>query len=373
MKFINTIDIHLKSPDISTDEYIKAMKIKLGEQIKSRKKIYLDTNYWVGLRDVILGRQKNAFFVELLKLLQQGVKNGKLLCPISDITFYEISKQSDFLTCETSVNLIDELSDGVILLPTIERSMLEIMYFLRSYLNNTEDLYTPAILAWSKVGYILGITYPTSTAFSPEDELVIQKYFFDQMWSISLSYMFKEIGMESILNIPKFRDITEELNEGKIRYASECKSFKQLFSSEIAGAMEVLEPNFEKALIYMFEKEMGYKPSEEEIEKSDQGKLFTNIIYNLFKKNKLGHHLPSVVIGAGLHASVRNDIQRKYKANDLMDYRHAQAALPYFDYFFTERNLKDLILRKNIGFHKKYDCQVLSEPKEAVESVLKIL
>ncbi len=373
MKFVDTFKKHQQEPNKSLDKYTKETRIQLGEQIKNCKKIYLDTNYWLELRDVILNRQNNAFFVELLELLRYGVESGRLLCPISDIIFCEIFKQSNSLTCETSVNIIDDLSKGVAILSSIERDMLEIMYFLKSHFKGMDSLYPSNVFVWSKVGYILGVTHPTKTPFSSEDELVIQKVFFDHMWKMPLNEIFKTMGMKRILEMPKFMDVTQKLNIGKIQYATENKSFKQLFVSEFAGAMESLEPMFEDALVYLFEKEKGYKPSQEEVKACKSGKQFTNLTYNIFKRNKLKNYLPAVVIGSGLHASVRHDIQRKYKPNDLMDFRHASAALPYFDCFFTERNLKDLISRKNIGFDKKYHCNVLSDPKQAVECVTKII
>jgi hypothetical protein len=88
--------------------------------------------------------------------------------------------------------------------------------------------------------------------------------------------------------------------------------------------------------------------------------------------NKLGDYFPSIIIGAGLHASVRQDIQRKFKANDMSDFRHAQAALPYFDYFFTENSLRDLNTRNNIRFDKKYNCVVESNPNQAMVYVNQI-
>lgn len=92
-----------------------------------------------------------------------------------------------------------------------------------------------------------------------------------------------------------------------------------------------------------------------------------NSIYNLFRKNKLGEHLPSLIIGAGLHASVRLDTGRKYKPNDMSDFQHAKAALPYYHCFFTERSLRDLVSRTNLSFDKKYNCNVCSDPGNAVE------
>lgn len=372
MKFVNTFEKHRQEPNISLEEYKKGLMLQLGKEIKSCKKIYLDTNYWLELRNVILGRQENKNFMKLLELSHNGVKAGKLICPISDENYYEILQQSDPSTLSVSASLIDDLSRGVALLSFEDRIKFEILYFIHSLTKGKNSVYDPDFFVWSKVSYIYGELHPTSTPFSSEEELLIQKAFFDQMWSLSLTDMIKVIGMEKILSMPKYNDISEKLNESKIMYANENNSFKQLFLSEIDGVIDLFPPLFEDALVYLFEKEKGYKPSTEEVEATNSGTQIANFIYHAFKKNKLGNYFPSLVIGAGLHASVRQDVNRKFKTNDMSDFRHAQAALPYFDYFFTEHSLRDLVSRSNIRFDKKYNCKVLSDPGQAVECVTKI-
>ena len=84
-----------------------------------------------------------------------------------------------------------------------------------------------------------------------------------------------------------------------------------------------------------------------------------NLCLHLGKK--LDANLLILKISALLH-----DIGRKFKANDMSDFRHAQAALPYFDYFFTEHSLRDLVLRSNMRFDVEYHCVVESHPLEAI-------
>lgn len=341
----NSIKKHRQEPSVSLEEYTKGIRLQLGEKISLCKKIYLDTNFWLELRDVILKRQFNKNFESLFELLRVGVQAEKIICPISDENYYEILQQSDELTLKTTASLIDELSKGIVLLSSHERTQFEILYFIHSLVNGADSVYNPEVFVWSKISYILGAVHPTSTLFSPEDELAIQKSLFDHMWSMSFLEMIEMMGMDNIHTIPKFKDLSEELNQGKVKYLYENKSFKQIFLSEIAGVIDLYKPLFEDTLAYLFEKETGHTPSAEEVKSSDSGKM-ANSIYNLFKLNKLGNYFPTLIIGAGLHASVRQDIKRKFKSNDMSDFRHAQAALPYYDYFFTERSLRDLVTRK---------------------------
>ncbi|MBF0376257.1 MAG: hypothetical protein HQK72_02125 [Desulfamplus sp.] len=366
MNFIDTFEKHRTEPHISLDVYSKVLRLQLGNDLKTVKKIYLDTNYWLELRNAALGHAKNVIFSDLLKSLINKVECGNIICPISDENYYEILKQTDPDTLQVSAKLIDELSKGVALLGPEERVQFEILYFIQSAIYGEQSVYSPDEFIWTKVVFTYGTQHPHNSVFSPEEQLVIQKAFLDQMWTMSFCDMVNTMGIDQIRKMPRFKDITPQLNKDKVTHAHENNSFKQLFLSEIAGVLDCYKPLFEDAMIYLFEKEYGHKPTDEEIKKTDSGKSIANVIYNLFKMNKLGKYFPSVVIGAGLYASVRQDIQRKFKFNDMSDFRHAQAALPYFDYFFTENSLRDLIKRNNLRFDKQYSCIVESNPCEAV-------
>jgi len=98
-------------------------------------------------------------------------------------------------------------------------------------------------------------------------------------------------------------------------------------------------------------------------EKQDRsgGLELANLIYHAFRLNKLAHHFPSLRISAGLHAALRWGRNRKYKASDLFDFRHAVAALPYCELFFTERSLHHLIQDGNLKFSEFADVQLAGD------------
>jgi hypothetical protein len=368
MKIVNTFDKHRNEPDISLDEYTQEVKLKLGRDISKCKKIYLDTNYWLSFRDIILGRGKNEKFEELLTLLRRGIKSERFICPISEDILIEILR-SDYTCLDETAQIVDELYSGVSIMSTIERTRLEILYFLRRSTQGDSYVHSPDIFVWTKVPYALGLVHPTSTPFSTEKELVVQKAFFDQMWSTSLSYMVEVMGTKTFLSIPKLRDVTENLNRDKVKFAHENNSFKQIYLSEMAAVLEMFMHEFEDALIHFYETETGRKPQKTELQSANTGQQLANMIYNALKRNKLKTYLPTLTIEASLYASVRLDIERKFTKNDLHDFRHAQTALPYYDFFFTEHSLKDLVSRKKIELNKKYNCTVVSFPDEAIKCI----
>lgn len=372
MKIVDTFEKHRSEPEKTLEAYIKEVRIALGSEIESCKKIYLDTKYWLLLRDAAGGRQSDENITKLLEVLQNGVQKGKLVCPISQDIFAEVLTQSDEETLSETCSLIDLLSRGISIISEQERIGFETLYFIRRNMGGEDSVHSPDILVWTKLAYVLGAVHPTSTPFSPQEELVIQKAFFDQMWAISLSQMIKIMGKEAVSRTPKLNDLSSVLNEGKIKFAHENKSFKQLFLSELAGVLDVCVPIFEDTMVYLFEREQGYQPTASEVNLSKAGKQIPNAVYNLFRKNKLQPYFPTLVIGAGLHAAVRWDLKRKFKKNDLHDFRHAQTALPYFDFFFTEHSLRDLVTRSHVAFDKRYACEVVSHPNEALRRAKEI-
>ena len=64
IKFINTFDKHTKEPEKTVDAYIKEKKLELGEWVNQRRKVYLDTKFWLLLRDAHLDRAKMSEALE---------------------------------------------------------------------------------------------------------------------------------------------------------------------------------------------------------------------------------------------------------------------------------------------------------------------
>ena len=95
-----------------------------------------------------------------------------------------------------------------------------------------------------------------------------------------------------------------------------------------------------------------------------------NAICNFFRLKKVGNAMPTMQISAALYASVRWDKKQKFQNHDFYDFRHAAAALPYCDYFFTEKRLAHLVTQNQFSYDKKYKCQVQSKVNCAV-SLLK--
>jgi hypothetical protein len=152
----------------------------LCDEISSIRKIYLDTKYWIYIRDVELERSNDKILKQILDGLRDLVKNKIAICPINDEIFYELLLQTDPITLNQTVKIIDELSRGVAILSSEERVMYETLYFFNSFYDGNGQMQPQEEMVWSKVSYIYGLTHPTNEIWG-EEELIIQKAFFDQM------------------------------------------------------------------------------------------------------------------------------------------------------------------------------------------------
>jgi hypothetical protein len=369
MRFVDTFEKHRKEPGKSLDAYLKERRLALGTAIADRYKVYLDTKYWLLLRDCKLNRSKDPVIARLSEMLHDGVQSAKLICPISADIFLEIFKQTDPLTLRCSVELIDTLSEGISVLSPEERSRMELLCFLRKNMFGKDSCHASDVFVWTKLAYVLGFMSPYNTPIDKEEELILQKAFLDQMWEISLNDIVDTMGYEAIRRMPRMPDISDKLNAGKFVYADENGSFEATFLTEISGILDTLKPDFGEVFAYLYKNSTGMVPTKEETSASDGPRQLANLIYYGFQHNLFSTELPGLRIPAILHAAIRWDTERKYKSTDDHDIRHAETALPYFNAFLTEHSLRHLLTRSDLKLDSIYNCQVISDPRIAVTQI----
>ena len=372
MKNVNTLEYHIKNPDVSVERYIKSKRIELAHEIQSAKKVYLDTNFWILLRDARIGKVTDNNIAQLLHVLEDLVAKNLAVCPISNDTFSEIFKQKDAKTLKASIQIIDDISKGIAILSAKERIDLEVFHFIGGKTKGSDSVYTLDELVWTKVAYVMGFVTPVLDSFPPDTNCAMQKAFIDQMWVITLSDFLEQMGVDTAIQIPQFLDISQELNKGKFAHINEQKSFKKIFLSELAGILELYKPDFQNLMEYIYESDTGQSLSRDEIASDDGGRMVANLIYHAFRLNKIKSELPSFRISSGIHAAVRWDKGRKYKPNDIHDFHHATAAIPYCDYFLTEVNLRHLVYDKNLKLDTYFHCKTISDITDAIEELSKI-
>ncbi len=346
------------------DRYMWGCSLKIWEKIKDLKLVYLDLNFWLRLRDeaaTVAGGKSS-----MLDLMSALVEKQKFLFPISDIIYYEVLKQHDESSREKTFEIIDKLSGGVALISDKNRIKLEFRYWVETLQNN--EFPEPKKLVWGKLPLV--VNYASFEAFDfSEGTEDMQNIVLDIMAEIPLNELTPAVYLRQ--HPFSFKDNVEEFNRNKKLYEEQNKTFDQLFLSEVGGMLDEASTLFD---IVMYEKiltETGHSPVGGK-DQSFGGKDFAGLIYQCFKKKKLGNHLPFFKICADIYSSFRRNKDRIYKdGNDTLDVMHAAGALPYFDYFFTERELSTIIDQR--GLNKLYNCTVASKPDDVMNILMRYL
>lgn len=344
------------------------LRQKVSEEATRRLRIYLDTRFWILLRDAHLGRNADQPIVELLRRLQEGVDQGRLLCPIEATAFTELHGQSDPETRRATARLMDRLSLGICLEPWPERARLELWGFLQAF-SQPRRTVLAAESVWTKVAHVFGELIPVNHALDREANARILSLWIPYFWERPLEELLEASGFASTLPGPDRVVLSMRLNEGKKQHAHEARSFAQLLRDELRGAVDASEPIFSEVLQELYRRRTSRTASPDEVRESaaESFRHWSILIAEGFRKGNITTELPFIDIPARLHAGVRWDRDRNYAANDQHDFSHASAALPYCDMFWTERSLSSLVSRLELD--KRYDCVVDSNPDDALAAI----
>lgn len=368
---------HSVEPDIDIEAYVHKLRVLLGEEVGGKKKIYLDTRYWIFIRDAHLGIPQKPIHIDLLDKLRKFVYFHDGLCPISESIFWELNKQSDITTKRATAALIDELSLGVALCPFDERVGTEIANFL--YKSGGLSVYELNELVWLKLSYVLGMTWPSNTNFPEETERLVQKSFTDYMWNMPLVEIIETLAIGENIEPPKFDDLANKINIGSTKHADEITSFEQAYLAEISGGFSLFKSVATDIMEALSSKTSGQKITHTKEERLNYESELHTLFVSLFISGKVSTQLPSLHVHAKCHAAIRwekkrkTTSKRKIKPNDIYDLHHASAAIGYCGAFFTENPLKVLLTSKPVAIDKEIECAVISDEVEAIEYLKSII
>lgn len=335
------------------NQHLSNIKLEIGQSVVGQTKIYLDTNYWLKITDCRTDKDKF-----LCNQLIQLVEAERIILPISEITFWEILKQSDLSSLKRSAVIIDKLSRGISIASEKERQRLEFLNFVKGKLgkplNNLNEI------VWTKISLI--ILLPIFLKKKPE---LLEVGFINFLSNISFENILNRLEASSNLKPFYHKDDIDALNHGKEKYKHENKNFHEMYLSELGGYLQDLENDLNRYFEEFYFDETGNRVTDQERE-SINDKSWKNMIYNFSKLKKLENKLPSYRIFPEMNAAARWNTNRKYKdGHDTLDFLHVSAALPYFDYFFTERELRTMIKQRKLD--EIYNCKVSSNIDEILE------
>jgi hypothetical protein len=150
------------------------------------------------------------------------------------------------------------------------------------------------------------------------------------------------------------------------------KSFSELYRQEVAGGLEAHEETCSGILLDLC-KATGFPTNVSHEDRAAGGRMVRGLIESASRLGKVRTVFPQLHITGSLHAAVRWDEQRYYKRGDCEDFRHSASALPYCDYFLTERSLAHLICNKPLVLDKEYCTQVFCDSGAAIKSLSRLL
>jgi hypothetical protein len=359
----NMLAHHRANPGISVEEHVETVRHSLGRELEARAAIYLDTKYWIFLRDAALGNPAMDSHASLLELLRNGVQKGVWFCPLSDTTFFELIHIGDADRRLATATIAQELSLGVTLCPEHERVCLEISNLMDGESWNQARTRS---FAWLKLSYVLGAVIMKDDRFGKDDALAIAKAFFDHLWEVPLPKMLTTLGASARdLDFP-YKRIAKNVDLLNIAHADEVGTFKATYFGEIAGVLDLYKNHAAEAIAEKFRATgQSYRPNADERAKSESEVL--KLLLAIADAGKGASAFPTLHVLAKLHASIRRDKARRFRRNDLPDFHHAAGALVYCDAFLTEGPLRDAIQSGNVKLEREFACSVLASEGEALE------
>lgn len=344
--------------------------INLGEEVSRRKRIYLDTRYWIHLRDAAMERSRDPMHGDLLARLRQAVAGGVAICPISDVMFAELLKQSDDTTRFATARVCDELSGGVALCLEEQRIGTELAHFLYDT-GARREVHPLSHLVWTKACFVWGEQYPRGTHFPADTECALQKAFIDGQWGLSLEQMVRALGPTEFMHAADFDGMARRLNEGNRAHSNEMRSFPKVVADEIAGILDLYQERLGDILGHMYEREHGEPPKLTQRQRQDSAAQMRTVFINLFRLRPqlMAQRAPTIYVGAKCHAAVRWNRSKNLTANDLMDFHHAAGALGYCDAFFTDNPLRVLLTQRHIGLPDELGRFVTADDGQALQFI----
>ena len=353
--------------------YLEQKFVSLGCDALDRTRIYLDTNFWAMLRDHQSGRRVRDDAAKLLVCLREFVEKGVGFCTFSGHTLSELMKHKDASVRQLTAQLMDELGAGFCLANQERLIDNEIISFLSSILAPSMDRWSPSHLAWAKPFFILIDYEPPPLDLINEESLNLQKGFIDHVWSMPMTEVLEKIdaGPEPFPALDWPKEAVLSINSDIRKHDHENKTLHEFYLSELNGLLQLMKLRFvERYCEFVTRYEIGVCPvGKEQIDACCN--LLIATAMHLASDKKMVNFMPCLHVSSLMHAMIRYDKARKFKANDLIDIEHAKTALPHCSLFFTDKPNAHLI--RSTKLDTQLSCVVCDSPEQARGQIVALL
>jgi hypothetical protein len=365
------IDYHRAHPEVSFAQHLAALEEDTARDALGRTRIYLDLRYWIFLRDANLGRPQKPVHAKLLDLTLACVAAGKIVCPITEVVFFELDRQGNTERRMQTVRMIDKLSHGLVIKNYCERYFWELHDLFDAVVRRQRLPEGPSRRVWVRPYSFLGTPRVSglADALGAADELTLNKAFLSFTWTQSLEDLLTDTPVpDDRGGDDEFRKTGGRITELSAKHAPEMRSFTKVFEDEVAGLIQAHRDEicqvFRLYASALFRQECLPDCDPSII---DRGGL--TVLYSVATDPKAHRAVPLIRIMAGLHAFIRWQRQRSFQFQDFFDLRHAAAAIPYCDIFLTEKFLKTACTSGLLDYGNKYGTQIISDEDEAIEAI----
>lgn len=342
--FFESIERHRNSLCPSPEEYLLKKLLELPTYIANRKAIYLDTNHWINLRHVRLGRPDQPYYREILEILLTLVKQKQVFCPLGFPLFEELMRQTDEKTRRPMAQLMDELSAGFALKNLAELGEDEWRFHCyHIYFGDGSNC--PAVIPWTKPGFWNAwLSSPWNIKDIPKP--ITDMAWIDTKWTWSIEDAMDFMGSTSIAD-HLFQQFVKSSNA-----AIAVRQTKRLTYNNVLAIKK-----FE-----MFQqfcnREIGFKAWKATGSPNDCLKPQL-----AFVENQDLRKVPSLSVASGIQAaSIYTG--RTFEENDMIDVMHLGSAVPYCSAVCCDKEMANLLRQKPLEVRKYFDIEILNKPED---------
>jgi hypothetical protein len=344
-------------------ELVLRKQHELAELVASRVPVFLDTNFWVMARQAATGETDEPELISLLGALLLGVQSGKLFFPITSDLIAEFSKQLPERLADTMM-MVDRLSLGVALVPHHERIAIEMERFAAQCWPHDPPVPRPI---WTCYAFALGYEDLRPDGVEVNDALLVKLA--ATAWMMPPSLLAQALSPKILEAKAEGDRVAAYLNDQETLHAHEIDGRASAIHLEIAGAASLIEGVAAREFRRIAAAE-GRNSEAVDVSGSRQtGRRIAQLIAAGLGQDRNRRLFGSLYVPAMLHAAVRSAAGRKVKPNDVFDFRHTAAALPYCRAFFTDGPLKSLIVSGHMRLDTLYECRVAATPADAIDVI----
>lgn len=354
--------------DVSATSYLIRYRRVLVNGLTDTIRIYLDTNYWVRLRDAAMGKPVDGA-EELLAALRALVHSRRAICVLHFSVFGELAQQEGE-SLKVTARLVDELSEGVAIVPRHELRYWQAGEYVAAKLDLSHDA---SLGIWTKVGQIFHSDVPLNVpAMSLDGRRAVLKGALDSFWNVTMEDLCAQFNWNTRnkLNVTIDAQTIAAVEARKAQQRAAGWSRQRTRHDEFKTH---LRNDFEALFLEQVQKanhQIGGLWRDEKVTRITRVLMATAC--REFRSDHLGTLLPSAAILCELYSLYEFDSNQRLRATDWNDWAHASAALPYCQYFFTERHLAHQLTHV-LGADRRYGCEVAGSLQQALEMSARIV